>query len=129
VIGNGPQLRRLLLNLLDNAIKYTPDGGGVSARTRRHDGRVAMIIEDTGVGIAAEHLARVRERFYRADPSRDHAVEGTGLGLSICQAIAEAHGGELLIESEAGRGTRCSLVMSELHAPGSRTPRAAAPVS
>lgn len=116
VIGNGPQLRRLVLNLFDNALKYTPWGGRITARTECHAGRVHAIVEDTGIGIAAEHLPRVRERFYRADPSRDHDFEGTGLGLSICQAIAAAHGGELRIESDAGRGTKCSLVMTEFTA-------------
>lgn len=110
-IGNGPQIRRLLLNLFDNAIKYTPAGGRVTARIECQSDRLHAIVEDTGIGIPAEHLPHICERFYRADPSRDQSIEGAGLGLSICQVIAKAHRGELRIESLAGSGTTCTLIL------------------
>lgn len=113
VMGDDGQLRRLLLNLLDNALKYTPVGGSVTARIERQGARIAAVVEDTGIGISAEQLPHVCERFYRVDPSRDHAVEGTGLGLAICQAIAASHGAELRIESNEGRGTRCIFSMAD----------------
>ncbi len=109
--GDADQLRRLLVNLLDNAIKYTPGGGAVRVELAC-EGRLARLaIADTGIGIPAEHLPHVFERFYRVDPARGQDTEGTGLGLAICRAIAEAHGGRVEIESTAGRGTRAILTL------------------
>ena len=121
-IGDASQLRRLLSNLLDNAIKYTPSDGRVTARVERQGGQLRVIVEDTGIGIPADHLSRVCERFYRVDPSRDQAIEGAGLGLSICRAIAKAHGGELLITSQAGCGTTCTLILPASASCGDSSP-------
>jgi two-component system, OmpR family, heavy metal sensor histidine kinase CusS len=107
--GDLDQIRRLLFNLLDNAIKFTPAGGTVGVRLGLSDGLARVEIADTGAGIAAEHLPHVFERFYRVDPARASEAEGVGLGLSICRSIAEAHGGEIRVESAAGRGTRAIL--------------------
>lgn len=105
VAGDPARLRQLLAALLDNAVRYTPEGGRIEIEGRRVDGRVELRVSDTGPGIAPEHLPRVFERFYRVDPSRSRARGGTGLGLAIARGIAEAHGGSLTAESEQGRGT------------------------
>ena len=107
--GDEDQLRRLLFNLLDNAIKFTPAGGRVDVRLGLSDGFARIEIVDTGAGIPAEHLPHVFERFYRVDPARGREAEGVGLGLSICRSIAEVHGGEIRVESTVGRGTRARL--------------------
>ena len=111
VRGDADQLRRLLFNLLDNAIKFTPAGGTIRVGMERADGHACLTVADTGVGIPAEHLPHVFERFYRVDPARGQEAEGTGLGLAICRSIAEAHGGHLRIESAVGQGTQVTLVM------------------
>jgi len=113
VLGDEEQLRRLLFNLVDNAIKFTPKGS-VSLRGELRENQVRLIISDTGIGIPAEHLPHVFERFYRVDPARGQEVEGTGLGLAIGRSIAEAHGGELQIESTLGVGTNVSLTLPSL---------------
>jgi two-component system heavy metal sensor histidine kinase CusS len=105
------QLRRLTFNLLDNAIKFTPTGGTIRIGLERSEGQACLYIADSGVGIPAEHIPHLFDRFYRVDPSRGQETEGTGLGLAICRSIAEAHGGQVRIESVVGRGTRATFVM------------------
>jgi two-component system heavy metal sensor histidine kinase CusS len=104
-------LRRALSNLLSNALKYTPAGGTVTLRARSapDDGAILSII-DSGVGIGAEHLPRLADRFYRVDPSRAASPGGAGLGLAIVKSIMDLHGGKLAIESAPGEGTAASLV-------------------
>jgi len=111
VRGDADRLRQLLINLLDNALKYTPAGGAVTVHGEFTGGCVHVDVIDTGSGISSEHLPHVFERFYRADASRSRETEGTGLGLSICRSIAEAHRGQLSIESEPGSGTKAILVL------------------
>ncbi|HEV3167116.1 MAG TPA: heavy metal sensor histidine kinase [Isosphaeraceae bacterium] len=111
VEGDADQLRRLLFNLVDNAIKYTPVGGTVVIRGRCRDGQAIVEITDTGIGIPEAHLPHIFERFYRVDPARGRQSEGTGLGLAISRAIAEAHRGTLRIESVVGYGTRVALTL------------------
>src|SRR5262249_43966309 len=119
VRGDEGLLRRLLFNLLDNAIKYTPAGGSVTVRGECSGGRVRVGAADTGVGTPAEHLPHVFERFYRADPARGRETEGTGLGLAICRAIVHSHGGDLRVESAPGRGTSVTLLLpADAPAPG-----------
>ena len=103
VRGDADRLRQLFFNLLDNAIKYTPSGGTVTVRGATPNGQTCVIIADTGIGIPAEHLPRVFERFYRVDPSRSPESDGTGLGLAICRSIAEAHGGAFADRQRSGR--------------------------
>jgi heavy metal sensor kinase len=98
-------LLQLLLNLLDNAIKYTPSGGRVTAGWSTDSTQVELWVRDTGAGIAPEHLPHIFDRFYRADKARSRAEGGVGLGLSICRWIAEAHGGSISAESEPDRGS------------------------
>lgn len=97
------RIRQVADILLDNAVKYTPEGGTVTLRVARENGWAQLEVSDTGVGISEEELPLVFERFYRADPAR--AEGGTGLGLSIAQRIARAHGGEIEAESEPGEGS------------------------
>jgi len=98
-------VRQVLTNLFDNSLRYTPPGGRITCRARREDGGVALSVRDSGSGIAHEHLARIFERFYRADTSRSREEGGTGLGLAIVKHLVEAHGGRVYAESERGRGT------------------------
>ncbi len=96
---------QLLLNLLDNAVKYTPSGGAVTCGWTTAENRVELWVRDSGIGIATEHLPLIFDRFYRVDKARSRAEGGVGLGLAISRWIAEAHGGSLDVESEPGKGT------------------------
>jgi len=114
VLGDVDRLRQLLLNLVDNALKYTPAGGQVTLTLRRQAGWVQVSVEDNGVGIASEDLPHVFERFYRADPSRTRH-SGSGLGLAITQWIARAHGGRIEVESRLSVGSTFTLWLPETH--------------
>ena len=103
VSGARDRLRQVFANLLDNAIKYTPEGGSVTLRTSADDRTAVVTVADTGVGIGAEHLPRIWERLYRADASR--STRGLGLGLSLVKAYVQAHGGTVEADSEPGRGS------------------------
>ena len=103
------QLERVLLNLLTNAIKFSPDGGVVTVRAR-HDGRtVTVTVGDTGIGIPAEEQGQLFSRFYRSSLAEQRAIRGTGLGLAISKAIVEQHDGTIDVVSAAGRGTTVTL--------------------
>jgi signal transduction histidine kinase len=108
VLGDEGRLRQVFLNLLDNALKYTPPGGSVTVRVGT-DGAVS--VEDTGIGIPEEHLPYVFDRFYRVDKARTRAEGGAGLGLSIARSIVLAHGGRIDITSRLGRGTVCTVLL------------------
>src|SRR6266511_3299519 len=101
------RVRQLALNLIENAVKYTPRGGHVAVELGSSDGRVVFTVADTGIGIAPGDLPHVFDRFWRADSARTRTSEraGTGLGLAICKWIAEAHGGTIEVQSRPGRGT------------------------
>ena len=101
------RLRQLALNLIENAVKYTPRGGHVSVELMGDNGRAVFTVADTGIGIAPGDLPHVFDRFWRADSARTRTSEraGTGLGLAICKWIAEAHGGTIEVQSRPGRGT------------------------
>lgn len=103
--GNLDQLTRLFLNLLDNAIKYTPEGGRVSVNLIKDNNNANITFSDNGRGIALEHLSHLFERFYRADSDRASNSGGAGLGLAIAYEIARQHGGTLEAESQLGQGT------------------------
>jgi heavy metal sensor kinase len=121
VWGNEDRLRQVIFNLLDNAIKYTPAGGTIDISLESHNGQTRMVVSDTGIGIAAEHLAQIFDRFYRVDPSRSDQVEGTGLGLAICRSIAESHGGQLRVESTLCRGTQVTFLVPSLRSAPARS--------
>jgi signal transduction histidine kinase len=112
VDGDPTLLRQLVLILLDNAVKFTAKGGSVRVRVGESSDRPTLVVEDTGVGIPAEQLPHVFERFYRGDPARSRgngSVDGAGLGLSIAKWIADAHNAEISVSSERGAGTRVSV--------------------
>ena len=110
VMGDADRLRELLVILLDNAVRYTPAGGEIRVGLTSEPGReVALSVADTGIGIAAEDLPRIFDRFYRADRARSRATGGTGLGLAIARRIVEAHGGRIEVESQPGRGSRFTV--------------------
>jgi signal transduction histidine kinase len=105
VDGDADRLKQLILILVDNALKYTPPEGQVSLRLRRDQAVAEVMVTDSGVGISAEDLPRVFERFYRADAARALDPSGTGLGLAIARWIARQHGGDVTVTSELGKGT------------------------
>jgi len=109
VKGDEARLRELFMNLLDNAIRYTPSPGTVSLSLRREGQMAVVAITDTGIGIPAEDIPSIFERFYRVDKSRSRAEGGSGLGLAICRHIAEAHGGKIEVESQVGAGSTFSV--------------------
>jgi signal transduction histidine kinase len=109
VIGDRHRLRQLTAILLDNALKYTPEGGSVSVRAARSGRSVELTVSDTGPGIPPEEQSRIFDRFVRADSARTRAAGGTGLGLAIAKWIAEAHGGRIGVESAPGSGSKFVL--------------------
>jgi two-component system phosphate regulon sensor histidine kinase PhoR len=111
VAGAKSELLSALSNLLSNAVRYTPDGGLISAGWRLKDGSAEFFVEDSGPGIAAEHLPRLTERFYRVDRSRSRETGGTGLGLAIVKHVVQRHGGQLEIQSTLGKGSCFSLLL------------------
>ena len=99
------KISQAVINLLSNALKFTPAGGTVEVRVESRDGSVEIDVSDTGIGIGADDLPRVFERFYRVDSSRSRATGGAGIGLSIAKAIVDAHGGTINAASEPGKGS------------------------
>lgn len=122
--GDEDRLRQLLLILLDNALKYTPPGGTIAVGLHRAGDEAEVLVRDSGVGISAEDLPHVVERFYRADPARSRDPGGTGLGLPIAEWIVREHGGRLDIASRIGEGTTVSV-----HLPLAETRQTVTPAS
>ncbi len=110
-------MEQAVTNLLENALKYSPAGTPVAVRCDADGGMVRVSVTDEGPGIAAEHLPRLFERFYRVDKARSRQLGGTGLGLAIVKHIAQAHGGRAEVSSEVGRGSTFTLVL-----PGAEKP-------
>ncbi|HEY3081900.1 MAG TPA: ATP-binding protein, partial [Chloroflexota bacterium] len=108
------RVEQVLRNLVENAVKYSPDGGTVTVRGDAEGGEAVVSVSDEGIGIAPEDLGRVFDRFYRADGTAVRKAGGTGLGLSICQGIVEMHGGRIWVESQPGVGStfRFSLALA-----------------
>ena len=121
------QIERLISNLLGNAIKYTPAGGQVKVRLQGEGERVKFIVEDTGVGIAADHLPHIFDRFYRV-PSAD-PEKGLGLGLSFVAWIVKAHGGTIEVDSKLRQGTRFTVFLPVGHWPPAALETPAIPVT
>ena len=105
VVGSSAWLKQLLLILLDNALKYTPQGGRITLALGREAGQAVLRVSDTGIGIAPEDLPNIFERFYRADKARARDEGGSGLGLAIARWIVDAHGCEIEVESQPGKGS------------------------
>ena len=115
--GDTSMLQRLISNLLDNAVKYTPAGGTVTIAATESESRVVVSVQDTGIGISSEELPRIFERFYRCDRSRSQA--GIGLGLSLAAAIARAHGGNITATSAPDQGSTFTIVLPKAPSPKS----------
>lgn len=122
VVGDPVRLRQLAVNLIDNAIKYTPSGGTVRVSVEVREAGVRLIVADTGEGISPEHLPRVFDRFYRVDKARSREMGGTGLGLSIVQSIVTSHGGQVRLTSTLGVGTTVEATLP-FHEDTSTPPR------
>lgn len=99
------------MNLIDNAVKYTPEGGSLRVNVDRTAGQAVFTVVDTGEGIPAEHLPRVFDRFYRVDKARSREMGGTGLGLAIAKSIVAAHGGAIDLTSAVGAGTTVTVTL------------------
>jgi len=112
LLGNRDELRSAFSNLVSNAIRYTPDGGTILLRWYERDGQAIFSVQDSGIGIGAQHLPRLTERFYRVDRSRSRETGGTGLGLAIVKHIAIRHQAKLEVLSEEGKGSIFLLVFS-----------------
>ncbi len=106
---NPPLLEQAVMNLIDNAVKYSPEGSRVRVEARRHEEEVVIAVRDEGCGIAAEHLPRIFERFYVVDKSRSRKLGGTGLGLAIVKHIAQVHGGRVDVESTPAQGSTFTI--------------------
>jgi signal transduction histidine kinase len=115
IIGDQLLLEQAILVLLDNAIKYNRSGGSLAVRASSEERSVLFEVSDTGIGIPAEHLSNLGERFYRVDKARARAAGGTGLGLSIARGIASIHNGQLVLRSSPGEGTTASLIFPLAH--------------
>jgi signal transduction histidine kinase len=122
VRGEPGLLRQLVTNLTENAIKFTQTGS-VRLAVQQPDGKVDLLVSDSGPGIAPEALPHVFERFYRADPARSRSVEGTGLGLAVVNNIVRVHGGRITVDSALGRGTTFCVELP-LAGPSAPSPRA-----
>jgi len=109
VIGQPRSLSRALMNLVENAIKYTPAGGKVELSLRTAEGHALLAVQDSGIGIAPADAERIFEPFVRLDAARARETGGSGLGLAIARSIVEAHGGTLAVESEPGAGSRFTI--------------------
>ena len=109
VLADASRVQQVLVNLLHNAIKFTSSGGQVTLRAVQQDREILFSVTDTGIGIAAENVTRIFERFYKVDRSR--ATSGTGLGLAIARHLVEAHGGRIWVESEVGKGSTFSFTI------------------
>ncbi len=118
------RVHQVIFNLVDNAVRFTPEGGEVRIEAHRHDGAVEVSVADTGVGIPPEALPRLFERFYRVDPARARGDGGTGIGLAIARSVVEAHGGTIRAESEPGQGSTFTFDLPV--APAAERPSAAA---
>ncbi len=104
-------LEQMFINLIDNAVKYTPEGGTIGVQVNQSNSHFGIEVFDTGIGIPKEHLPRIFERFYRADKTRSRKLGGTGLGLSIVKHVVIMHGGEIQVESEVGKGSRFIIIL------------------
>jgi signal transduction histidine kinase len=118
MIADAEKLTQVLVNLLDNAVKYTDEGGAIDVAINARDRLVTIHVSDTGIGIPYLDQDRIFERFYRVDRARSRALGGTGLGLSIVKHIVEAHGGRVSVESRLGKGSTFTVTIPLQTEPG-----------
>ncbi|MCL5997917.1 MAG: FAD:protein FMN transferase, partial [Chloroflexi bacterium] len=121
-LGDRIKLQRVFVNLIDNATRYTPTGGHVDVGARHSGQQVVVEVRDTGRGIAPEHLPSLFQRFYRADSGRARESGGSGLGLAIARTIARAHGGDITVTSQLGRGSCFTVTLPAMRPPLAATP-------
>ena len=105
------KVRQSFINILSNAVKFTPEGGMVGVSVERHVDEMAVVITDTGIGIAPEDQPKVFEPFGRIDSMVSRRIEGTGLGMALTKRLIELHGGRIELASELGRGTRVAVYL------------------
>jgi len=117
ILGDEDRLKQLLLNLVDNAIKYTQPGGSVQLSLAKDTGWAQLVVRDTGIGIPAEDLPHIFERFYRVDKARSRAQGGSGLGLAIVKWVVQTHGGAIKVNSIVGEGTTFTVTLPLYQAP------------
>ena len=108
---NPPLLEQAVINLIDNAVKYSPEGSRVRVEVSKRDAGIVIVVQDEGCGISQEHLPRIFERFYVVDKSRSRKLGGTGLGLAIVKHIAQTHGGRVSVESTLGKGSTFTIYL------------------
>jgi signal transduction histidine kinase len=111
VMMDPDRMKQVIINLLDNSLKFTPHGGRITVSTRRMQNQLALTVRDTGVGIPKKSLGRIFDRFYQVDSTSHRKYKGFGLGLSICKSIVELHGGSISIKSRVNRGTSVSITL------------------
>ena len=109
--GDNVKLRELFLNLLDNAIKFTPTGGKVSLTLTKNEKQAAVVVSDTGIGIDEDHLPHIFERFYRVEKTSSEENKGSGLGLAICKQIVGLHKGHISVKSKVGVGSTFTVIL------------------
>jgi PAS domain S-box len=107
--ANRDRIKQMLINLIDNAIKYNSENGSVFVKAIKAEGRTIIMVKDTGIGMERQHLPRIFERFYRVDKGRSRSMGGTGLGLSIVKHIVNLYNGDISVESEPGKGTEFTV--------------------
>jgi signal transduction histidine kinase len=117
IMGDSDRLKQLLINLIGNAINYTPAGGDVRISLSKTELWARIVVSDSGVGIPEKDLPHIFDRFYRVDKARSRAQGGSGLGLSIAKSIVEAHGGDIYVTSEVGKGTTFAVALPVLKEP------------
>ena len=115
VTGDAMRLKQVIVNLVDNAIKYTPEGGRIEVTLQAQEEQAVLSVADTGIGIPVESLPFVFDRFYRADKARSRESGGTGLGLAIVKAICTAHNGVVSVESSENKGSTFKVQLPLLH--------------
>ncbi len=109
IVANRDRIKQMLINLIDNGIKYNRENGSVTLKAYKYEGKIIITVKDTGIGIAKEHLARIFERFYRVDKGRSRSMGGTGLGLSIVKHIVNLYSGDIKVNSTTGSGTEFTI--------------------
>ncbi len=127
IVGDRDRLKQVLLNLVDNALKYTPQGGEVILGLTKDEAWVKIFVQDSGIGIAPDHIPNLFDRFYRVDKARSRDAGGTGLGLAIAKAVVDAHNGKITVESALGKGSTFTvwLPLAETKSAPEATPLAA----
>ena len=113
-MGDRARIEQVVINVLTNAVRYTPAGGSVTMELDRTETMAEVRVRDTGIGIPEEDLPHIFDRFYRVDKARSRAMGGTGLGLSIAYEIVKRHSGQIRIESKVGEGTVVHICLPRL---------------